>query len=129
MTESSGETRSYLLRRSLFHISLQSPRVLLTGLAILLVLGLAACGGSAPPQVISTPDTPPATAIASETEPVQVVPSPESSAGPSLVRLEFAQGTKAVYLVNEQLARVNLPSDAVGTTDAVSGAILLGADN
>ena len=57
------------------------------------------------------------------------MPSPESSGGPSLVRLEFAQGTKAVYLVNEQLARVNLPSDAVGTTDAVSGVILLGADN
>ena len=57
------------------------------------------------------------------------MPSPESSAGPSLVRLEFAQGTKAVYLENEQLARVNLPSDAVGTTDAVSGVILLGADN
>ena len=34
-----------------------------------------------------------------------------------------------MYLVNEQLARVNLPSDAVGTTDAVSGVILLGAGN
>ena len=113
---------SYLPKRSVFHVSLQSPRVLLTGLAILLVLGLAACGGSSPPPVISTPDIPPATATASES-------SPESSAGLSLVRLEFAQGTKAVYLVNEQLARVNLPSDAIGTTDAVSGVILLGADN
>ena len=46
-----------------------------------------------------------------------------------MVRLEFAEGTEAAYLVNEQLARVNLPSDAIGTTDAVSGAILLGKGN
>ena len=98
-------------------------------MAILVVFVLVACGGSASPEAISTLDIPPATATAPDTEPVQVVPSPESSAGPSLVRLEFAQGTEAVYLVNEQLARVNLPSDAVGTTDAVSGVILLGADN
>ena len=98
-------------------------------MAILVVIVLVACGGSPSPEAISTPDIRPATATAPDTEPVQAVPSPESSAGPSLVRLEFAQGTEAVYLVNEQLARVNLPSDAIGTTDAVSGVILLGADN
>ena len=129
MTEFSGVTMSYLLRRSVFHVSLRPPRVLLTGLAILLVLGLVACGGSASPAAIPTPDTSPATATAGETESAQVVPSAESSTGASIVRLEFAEGTEAVYLVNEQLARVNLPSDAIGTTDAVSGVILLGADN
>lgn len=94
-----------------------------------MAFALVACGGSASPEVISTLEIPPATATAPDTEPVQVVPSPESATGPNLVRLEFAEGTEAVYLVNEQLARVNLPSDAIGTTDAVSGVILLGSGN
>ena len=94
-----------------------------------MAFALVACGGSASPEVISTLEIPPATATAPDTEPVEVVPSPESATGPNLVRLEFAEGTEAVYLVNEQLARVNLPSDAIGTTDAVSGVILLGSGN
>ena len=94
-----------------------------------MAFALVACGGSASPEVIPTLEIPPATATAPDTEPVQVVPSPESATGPNLVRLEFAEGTGAVYLVNEQLARVNLPSDAIGTTDAVSGVILLGSGN
>ena len=94
-----------------------------------MAFALVACGGSASPEVISTLEIPPETATAPDTEPVQVVPSPESATGPNLVRLEFAEGTEAVYLVNEQLARVNLPSDAIGTTDAVSGVILLGFGN
>jgi polyisoprenoid-binding protein YceI len=44
------------------------------------------------------------------------------------VRLQLAPtGNEARYRVNEQLARVNLPSDAVGTTTAVKGQLMLGA--
>jgi polyisoprenoid-binding protein YceI len=39
-----------------------------------------------------------------------------------------ASGTKADYRVREQLARLNAPSDAVGTTTGVTGSIVLGAD-
>jgi polyisoprenoid-binding protein YceI len=43
-------------------------------------------------------------------------------------RLDIAQGTKASYRVREQLLGFNFPNDAVGTTQAVSGHLLLGAD-
>ena len=109
--------------------SLRRLRVLLTGLAILVVLALMACGGPALPPANPTPDTSPTMAAAPETEAPQLAPHAENSTGPSVVRLEFAEGTEAAYLVNEQLARMNLPQDAIGTTDAVSGVILLGADN
>jgi polyisoprenoid-binding protein YceI len=39
-----------------------------------------------------------------------------------------ANGTKADYRVREQLAKLNAPSDAVGTTTGVTGAIVLGSD-
>lgn len=38
------------------------------------------------------------------------------------------EGNEARYRVREQLARLNFPSDAVGTTTAVHGALVLGAD-
>jgi polyisoprenoid-binding protein YceI len=43
-------------------------------------------------------------------------------------RLEVSQGTKAVYRVREQLARLNFPNDAVGTTESVTGAIVIRPD-
>ena len=45
------------------------------------------------------------------------------SGGP--VRLELGRGTVARYLVREQLAGANLPNDAVGSTTAVKGQIVL----
>lgn len=120
---------SYLLRRFVLPVLPQPQRAQLTGLAILLVLMLVACGGSAPPAATSTPVSSPTTATTSAAEPVHVVPSPESPTGPNVIRLEFAEGTEAAYLVNEQLARLDLPNDAIGTTDAVSGLILLAGDN
>ena len=43
-------------------------------------------------------------------------------------KLEVTQGTKARYKVREQLAGISFPSDAVGTTEAVTGAIVVKPD-
>lgn len=43
-------------------------------------------------------------------------------------RLEIAEGTKARYKVREQLAGISFPSDAVGTTESVTGVIVLNRD-
>jgi polyisoprenoid-binding protein YceI len=43
-------------------------------------------------------------------------------------RLEITEGTKARYKVREQLAGISFPSDAVGTTEAVTGVIVLNPD-
>jgi polyisoprenoid-binding protein YceI len=43
-------------------------------------------------------------------------------------RLENATGTTARYKVQEQLAGVNFPSQAVGTTQAVTGTIVVNPD-
>jgi polyisoprenoid-binding protein YceI len=44
------------------------------------------------------------------------------------VKLEIVEGTKARYKVREQLAGINFPSDAVGTTESVTGMIILNPD-
>jgi polyisoprenoid-binding protein YceI len=43
-------------------------------------------------------------------------------------KLELTTGTTARYKVREQLAGINFPSDAVGTTEAVTGAIVVKPD-
>jgi polyisoprenoid-binding protein YceI len=43
-------------------------------------------------------------------------------------RLEITEGTKARYKVREQLAGISFPSDAVGTTEAVTGSLVLNPD-
>jgi polyisoprenoid-binding protein YceI len=43
-------------------------------------------------------------------------------------RLEVASGSKAIYRVREQLARLNFPNDAVGTTESVTGALEIRPD-
>lgn len=47
---------------------------------------------------------------------------------PRGVRLEIQSGSKAEYRVREQLARLNLPNDAVGTTESITGALVMRAD-
>jgi polyisoprenoid-binding protein YceI len=44
------------------------------------------------------------------------------------VRLDLTSGTIARYRVREQLAGISFPSDAVGTTDAVAGTIVVNPD-
>jgi polyisoprenoid-binding protein YceI len=43
-------------------------------------------------------------------------------------KLEITEGTRARYKVQEQLAGVNFPSEAVGTTEAVTGTIIVNPD-
>lgn len=49
-----------------------------------------------------------------------------AQAGP--VRIEMTAGTKARYRVGERLVGVSVTNDAVGSTEAVTGAIVLKAD-
>ena len=42
-------------------------------------------------------------------------------------RLEMMAGSKAEYRVREQLARLNFPNDAIGTT-GLSGSLVIGGD-
>ncbi len=44
------------------------------------------------------------------------------------MRLEVVEGSKATYRVREQLAGINFPNDAVGTTTDVTGVVVLGPD-
>ena len=44
------------------------------------------------------------------------------------VKLELTTGTTARYKVREQLAGISFPSDAVGTTTAVTGVIVVNPD-
>lgn len=43
-------------------------------------------------------------------------------------KMEITQGTTARYKVTEQLAGISFPSDAVGTTQTVTGAIIVNPD-
>ena len=50
---------------------------------------------------------------------------PARSQAAQPTRLEVVKGSTAAYRVREQLARLNFPNDAVGTTDAITGAIVV----
>ena len=54
----------------------------------------------------------------------QPQPLPQAAA-PAAIQLEVAPGTKATYRVKEQLAGLNFPDDAVGSTETVSGSLVL----
>jgi polyisoprenoid-binding protein YceI len=56
-------------------------------------------------------------------------PPPAPPGPPVPVRLDLVEGTKARYKVAEQLVGVSFGSDAVGTTEAITGSIVLGADS
>lgn len=43
-------------------------------------------------------------------------------------KLEITTGTRARYKVTEQLAGISFPSDAVGTTEGITGAIIVNPD-
>jgi polyisoprenoid-binding protein YceI len=53
---------------------------------------------------------------------------PEAPPKPGPVTLQISDGTTASYRVQEQLAGVNFPSEAVGTSNAVTGTLYLNAD-
>jgi polyisoprenoid-binding protein YceI len=113
---------------------------------ICLGLCLTACSGgatqaatSAPPTSIPpTPTQPaPSATLLPAAPPTQADPgatpaAPTETASPAAddrLRLVLAaEGNEARYVVTEQLAGFSFPSDAVGVTSAISGALVLTAD-
>ena len=98
---------------------------LTTATGVLLLLVFAACGGAADEEPAAQPPPPPAAAQPT-LAPAQSSDAPVSAAGVMTIRL--IEGSEALYRVNEQLARQNLPNDAVGMTQAVEGKIVFSAD-
>jgi polyisoprenoid-binding protein YceI len=100
----------------------------------LLLAGSIACGAAASPAAtlvgatatrpaaVATPASGEATSQSSES-------TSQANASTDDIRLELAEsGNEARYRVREQLANLSLPSDAVGKTSAVTGAIVLHPD-
>ncbi len=122
--------------------------------AAIAVFAVAACGGAtteAPPA--AAPEVPAVEAPADDAAATMPAEAPaadaagatapaadanttaagsDTGAGPAAggpIRLVVApDGNEARYTVTEQLARLSFPSDAVGTTRAITGQIVLGAD-
>ena len=105
--------------------------VLMAG--IFLTILLASCGGSEDEETTSPP--PPAPAAQPTSAPTAAsVPTvaPEepaaSEAADGATVITVTDGSEAVYRINEQLARRDLPNDAVGTTSDIEGQIVFSAD-
>jgi polyisoprenoid-binding protein YceI len=49
----------------------------------------------------------------------------EPAGPPAAVKLEVIEGSRALYRVKEQLAGINFPSDAVGSTTSLTGVIVI----
>ncbi len=111
----------------------------------ILSLLLGACTSStaaADPASTSTASQPPAAAAnptapaASSTDapaasaPTAAAGSPASNPGAASAgaKYELTAGSQASYAVREQLASLSMPSDAVGTTSDISGAVIILAD-
>jgi polyisoprenoid-binding protein YceI len=97
-------------------MELRSIKVTAAGMA--LVAFGAACGEAAQPTAIPTQ------------VPTAVATSAPATAAPTAASTFaiVAEASEARYRVTEQLAGRSLPNDAVGTTKAVTGAIVLGPD-
>ena len=54
--------------------------------------------------------------------------APEPTGPPTAIKLDVMEGSRALYRVREQLAGISFPSDAVGSTSAITGAIVVKAD-
>ena len=105
-------------------------KLLALALILALMLGLAACGGDEPAE--AEPTAPPAAtaAPAATAEPAPTAaPAQEGSdtAAKTVFNIDASRST-ARYLINERLANVASPVDAIGETSDVSGAIVLDAD-
>lgn len=106
----------------------KSPR----GWMLLALIGLAVSGCAAAQPSPTPEDTravPPLASTQAPTGPAAGGEATPAATEPSgAVRYELAAGSEAQYRVREQLANVDLPSDAIGKTDQVSGAIVILAD-
>ncbi len=90
---------------------------------------LASCGGSEDEETTSPPPPPPAaqptSAPAATVAPEEPVDS-EADDGATVITV--TEKSEAVYRINEQLARRDLPNDAVGKTSDIEGQIVFSAD-
>lgn len=77
------------------------------------------------PTTVPPSPTPSATPVPPTATPVPPTPTPEP---PPNVVLQIQDGTVARYIVQEQLAALDFPNDAVGETSVVSGAIVFRQD-
>src|SRR5712691_5181621 len=93
----------------------------------------AAAPTSFPPTTVpATPvptDAPVPTAIARPTQTSAAAPTQATTLAAPAVRLVLdASASQASYHAHEQLVGKTLPSETVGTSPAVSGSLVLGAD-
>ena len=97
----------------------------------ILALLLASCGGSEdhdpepPPPAGAQPTSPPA---ATPTPTAEAEESSDSEAADGGAIITVTEGSEALYRINEQLARRDLPNDAVGTTSEIEGQIVFSDD-
>jgi hypothetical protein len=105
-------------------------RLLPSALLLLLIGGLmAACAAPAPPGAPPTTPAIPTPAPGGEgTPPAAPAPTPtaapsDAAAGARIAYEVVPAESEARYRVREQLVGVNLPSDAVGTTRAITGVL------
>ena len=93
-------------------------------LGVLLAALTLACGAPpAPPVEVAeeASEMPPADTAGAEVP--EVAPT-----APGSTRFELGEGTRVYYRVREQLVGVNFLNDAVGVSDGISGAIVVGPD-
>lgn len=89
----------------------------------------AASPTSAPTTVASPSAAAAATPSAGVTASSASTPASSAAASTDVIKYTVdANGTQAGYQVQEQLARLKAPSQAIGTTKAVSGSIVIGSD-
>ena len=104
--------------------------VLIAGL--ILTLLLSACGGSEDEETSAPPPPPPPAAQPTSAPTPTATVAPEepadSEAEDGGTVITVAEGSEALYRINEQLARRDLPNDAVGTTRDIEGQIAFSAD-
>lgn len=103
-------------------------RIVVNGLFGMLVIALlvAGCARSQQPAGPTS-----AASTAGQVSEATAVPAsrPQSTPADDTIRLTFVSGeSEARYRVREQLARLSLPSDAVGSTRDVAGTIVINPD-
>jgi polyisoprenoid-binding protein YceI len=54
--------------------------------------------------------------------------APEPAGPPTALKLDVMDGSRALYRVREQLAGISFPNDAVGSTSAITGSIVVKED-
>jgi len=104
----------------------------LVGTAAVVASVLSACGptASAPSAVPTTAPAAPPTAVAPTSPPVVVatVDPPDTGAKGAITLVVDSSASHASYHAHEQLVGRTLPSEAVGTSNAVTGTVVIDGD-